>query len=419
MSSWVQYVVDHPFPIQNLPFGCGIIPGTKEARPLSAIGDFVIDLRALSGSFDAEVNAAFQKSTLNAFMALGYDKWTAVRQTLQKLFSKAEPTLRDNKDLQSKVLIPQKTVQMVLPADIGDYTDFYASREHATNLGKMFRPGQPALLENWLHIPVGYHGRASSIVVSGTPLRRPHGQQRPKPEEPPVFGASKAVDFELEMAAYIGVGNDLGAPISVDATRKAIFGFSLFNDWSARDIQKWEYVPLGPFLGKNFGSTISPWIITTAALEPFLVDGPAQEDPAPLPYLLGSAKAPGNYDVNLSVSITQEDGTSMIVSETNWKYMYWSVYQQLCHHTINGCNMRPGDVIASGTISGPTGGSYGSMIELAWQGTKPISFPNGTERKMIQDGDIVSLNGFCKGDGYRIGFGECASKILPAVQLTL
>lgn len=413
-TSWVKYLPDHPFPIQNLPYGCGILPGQEKARPVTIIGDNIVDLSQLSSFFEPEVAAAFQHSTLNAFMALGSAKWKSTRAALQKLFSDNSSALATDAALQKSVMYNPTSVRMVLPAEIGDYTDFYASKEHATNLGKMFRPGQPSLLPNWTHIPVGYHGRASSIVVSGTTLNRPHGQQRPDPEAPPVFGASKAVDFELEMAAYIGMGNDLGAPITVEQARENLFGFSLFNDWSARDIQKWEYVPLGPFLGKNFGSTISPWIVTTEAMEPFLTAGPEQ-DVTPLPYL--KENKPGNYDVNLTVAIQPEGAEATIVSQTNWKYMYWSVYQQLVHHAINGCNMRPGDVIASGTISGPQEGTFGSMIELAWQGTKPVALSNGQERKMIQDNDTVIMSGECRGNGYRIGFGECSTKILPAKRL--
>jgi fumarylacetoacetase len=365
--------------------------------------------------FPENVAAAFRQPTLNQFMSLGYDTWKATREVITRVLS-GDGDLARNAELKQAVLVRRSEVQLVLAASIGDYTDCYASKEHATNLGKMFRPGQPALLENWLHIPVAYHGRASSIVVSGTPLVRPNGQKKPDPEKPPVFGPSMAVDFELEVAAYVGTGNELGEPVSVAEARKRVFGFSLFNDWSARDIQKWEYVPLGPFLGKNFGSTMSPWIVTTFALEPFLVEGPKQEDPEPQPYL--TDKAASAYDVQLTVTINTKEGDSMVVSSSNFKYMYWSVYQQLAHHTVNGCNLRPGDVIASGTISGPTDGSYGSMIELAWQGTKPIKFPSGAERKMILDGDTVVLHGECVGNGYRIGFGDCAGTILPAKQLT-
>lgn len=415
--SWVSYLPDHPFPIQNLPYGVFEKDGARHIGV--AIGDQILSLGAVAAAmpnvFPAAVAAAFQQPTLNDFMALDHDTWKSTRATITRLLSTDCPELRDNAAVRASAIVAQADVKMVLPAQIGDYTDFYASREHATNVGKMFRPNAAPLLENWLHLPVGYHGRASSVVVDGTPLRRPHGQRKPDPEKPPVFGASVSVDFELEMAAYIGTGNTLGEPVSITDARKKIFGFSVFNDWSARDIQKWEYVPLGPFLGKNFGSTISPWIVTTFALEPFLVQGPKQEEPTPLPYLQDGA--PGAYDINLSVTLQTEKGESMVIANSNYKYMYWSVYQQLVHHAINGCNMRPGDVIASGTISGPTEGSFGSMLELCWMGTKPITLPSGEQRKSIQDGDTISMHGECVGNGYRIGFGNCTGKILPAVQL--
>ena len=415
MSCIVSYVPDHQFPIQNLPYGVFTKDGAQHIGV--AIGDFILDLNVLAqqqGVFPAPVAAALQEPTMNAFMALDYEAWKATRATITAALT-AGGLLSTNESLKTAALIRQGDVKMVLPANIGDYTDCYASREHATNLGKMFRPNAAPLLENWLHIPVGYHGRSSSIVVSGTPLTRPNGQKRPNPEAPPAFGPSGAVDFELEMAAYVGTGNALGEPISVAEAHKKVFGFSTFNDWSARDIQKWEYVPLGPFLGKNFGSTISPWIVTTFALEPFKVAGPAQAEPEPLPYLKDSNI--GNYDINLTVTINTKEGDSMVVSNSNYKYMYWSVFQQLAHHSVNGCNMRPGDVIASGTISGPTEGAYGSMLELAWQGTKPVTFPSGAQRKMIQDGDTVLMNAECVGNGFRIGFGDCAGMILPAKDL--
>lgn len=416
-GSWIQYLPDHPFPIQNLPFGVFTSASNSERHIATAIGDYVLDLNELSaaGAFaDSSVAAALREPTLNNFMGLGYDKWKATRETLTSILSPENQALQSDAALRAKVLIPSANVQMHLPATIGDYTDFYASKEHASNLGKLFRPGQPPLMDNWLTIPVGYHGRASSVVVSGTPLRRPVGQRRPDPEKPPVVGPSVALDIELEMAVWMGTGNALGDRISTKQARKAVFGYSLFNDWSARDIQRYEYVPLGPFLGKNFGSTIGPWIVTTFALEPFLVAGPTQ-DPAPLPYL--QEEEPGNYNVDLYVTLKTNEGESHQISSTNYKYMYWSAHQMIAHHTINGCNMRPGDVLASGTISGPTPGSYGSLLEMTWQGANPIKLPSGAERKMLQDGDSISLSGECVGNGYRIGFGECSGTILPALPL--
>lgn len=418
MSSWVQYLPDHPFPIHNLPYGCFSDANDATHRLCTTIGDFVVDLRALSQAVDVfspDVVAAFQQTTLNQFMSLGFDAWKATRESLTRLFSADEPRLRDDAALRAKILIPSNTVALHLAVRVGDYTDFYASKEHASNLGQMFRPGQPPLKENWLCMPIGYHGRASSVVVSGTPVVRPNGQKRPVLDQPPVFGPCAMMDFELEMGVWIGTANALGTPVSTEEARKVIFGYSLFNDWSARDIQKWEYEPLGPFLGKNFASTVSPWVVTSFALEPFMVEGPKQET-EPMPYLRQSF--PGNVDVNLSVSLTTAEGESMVISNTNYKYMYWSAFQMIAHHTIGGCNLQPGDLLGSGTISGPVAGSYGSMIELAWQGTKPITFPSGAQRKSILDGDTLTLHGECVGHGYRIGFGDCSGKILPAPKLS-
>eukprot|EP01062_Namystynia_karyoxenos_P066198 TRINITY_DN60195_c0_g1_i1.p1 TRINITY_DN60195_c0_g1~~TRINITY_DN60195_c0_g1_i1.p1 ORF type:complete len:461 (+),score=154.42 TRINITY_DN60195_c0_g1_i1:90-1385(+) len=431
MASWVTYTPEHPFPIQNLPYGVFQREG-QEPRCCTAIGDYVVDLKELAaaGIFQPHgdpsaqdgavvaVRDALQAPRLNAFMSLGRPAWTHARQTLQRIFSAGEGVLRDNAQLRERAMLPQSAVKMLLPADIGDYTDFYSSREHATNLGKMLRPGQPPLLPNWLHLPVGYHGRASSIVVSGTPVRRPCGQTRPDDAAPPVFGPCRLLDLELEVAAWVGPGNPLGQPITVDKARDHVFGLSLFNDWSARDIQKWEYVPLGPFLSKSFASTTSPWIVTMDALAPFVCEGPKQgqsEDPTPLPYL--QQPFPGAVDIALEASVTPKGASqATTLCKTNFKYMYWSVFQQLAHHTVNGCNMRPGDVFASGTISGPEEGSYGSMIEITQRGAKPVPLASGGERKFFLDGDSVSLSGFCQGQGYRIGFGPCEGTVLPAAQ---
>jgi fumarylacetoacetase len=302
---------------------------------------------------------------------------------------------------------------MLLPVEIGDYTDFYSSREHATNVGTMLRGADNALQPNWLHLPVAYHGRASSVVVGGTDLHRPMGQTKPTDAPAPVFGPSKSVDFELEMGAFIGPGNALGEPIPIGAAADHLFGLVLVNDWSARDIQAWEYVPLGPFLAKNFGTSISPWVVPMAALEPFRTAGPKQ-DPNPLPYL----RSPGDwaFDIQLEVAI---QGTGMdrphTVCRSNAKHLYWNVCQQLAHHTVNGCNLRTGDLLATGTISGPTPDSYGSMLELSWRGSKPIAFPNGETRTFLRDGDRVTMTGWCQGEGYRVGFGEVTGTLLPAV----
>eukprot|EP01062_Namystynia_karyoxenos_P062167 TRINITY_DN55096_c0_g1_i1.p1 TRINITY_DN55096_c0_g1~~TRINITY_DN55096_c0_g1_i1.p1 ORF type:complete len:449 (+),score=147.93 TRINITY_DN55096_c0_g1_i1:77-1348(+) len=415
-ASWVDYAADHPFPVQNLPYGIFQRPG-QGPRCGVAIGDHVLDLKELSagGFFDGAVRDAFAQPTLNAFMGLGRPHWVAARQVLQRLLSPHDGTLRDSAALRARAMAAQSDVTMRLPADIGDYTDFYSSREHATNVGKLFRPGQPPLLPNWLHLPVGYHGRSSSIVVSGTPVRRPIGQTRPDDSKPPQFGPCKLLDMEVEMGAFVGPGNPLGEPIPVERVRDHIFGLSIFNDWSARDLQKWEYVPLGPFLAKNFASTISPWVVTLEALEPFFCDGPAQSDPQPMEYLRTPPGLKGAVDIKLSASVTPRGATAATtLCNTNFKHMYWSVFQQLAHHTVNGCNMRPGDLFASGTISGPERANCGSMLELTWRGANPIKLQGGGERKFFQDGDSVNLSGYCQGDGFRVGFGPCEGTVLPA-----
>jgi fumarylacetoacetase len=357
----------------------------------------------------------FDQPQLNGFMALGKPAWRETRAALQALFVEDNATVRDDAVLKAKVLIPIGEVTMHLPARVGDYTDCYSSKEHATNLGKMFRPNGAPLLPNWLHIPVGYHGRASSVVVSGTEIRRPNGQQKPKEDEPPIFGPCKLLDIELEMGFFVGPGNSLGDPIAIENAADNIFGMVLLNDWSARDIQKWEYVPLGPFLGKNFGSTISPWVVTMDALEPFVTPNVPQEVEV-LPYL--KHETPFNYDIALSAAIKAHDSEAAsapsVVTNSNFKYMYWTMIQQLTHHSVNGCNMQPGDLIGSGTISGPTDDSFGSMLELCWRGTKPVDIGGGLTRKFIQDGDTVHLNGVCQGPGFKVGFGECIGTILPA-----
>jgi fumarylacetoacetase len=303
---------------------------------------------------------------------------------------------------------------MNLPAEIGDYTDFYSSREHATNVGTMFRGREKALQPNWLHMPVAYHGRASSVVVSSTDIRRPYGQTIAPGAEEPVFETSKEMDFELEMGYFVGSGNELGRPIPIDEAANHIFGLVLVNDWSARDIQRWEYRPLGPFLAKNLATSISPWVVTLEALEPFRCPGPEQE-PQPLPYLRSPRE--GAFDIQLEVHLqSQEMAEPAVISRSNFRYLYWNMAQQLAHHTITGCNMRPGDLLASGTISGPTPDSYGSLLELAWRGTRPITLPNGEERSFLEDGDRVTLTGWCQGDGYRVGFGEVKGEIFPAVK---
>jgi fumarylacetoacetase len=401
---------DSDFPIQNLPYGIFSPKVGGPPRVGVAIGDGVLDLAGLyrQGFFDAHrLQNVFAQPALNDFMALGKEAWQYTRSRLIELLAADNPTVPD------EMFYHQRDVVMHLPARIGDYTDFYSSREHATNVGIMFRGKENALMPNWLHLPVGYHGRSSSIVVSGTNFPRPRGQILPSAAESPIIGPSQRMDFELEMGFLVGPGNDLGQPIPIDQALDHIFGMVLVNDWSARDIQRWEYQPLGPFLAKNFATSISPWVVTLDALEPFRQPGPEQT-PAPLPYL--QSRTPHTYDIQLEVRL---QGSQMpeptIISRSNFKHLYWTICQQLAHHTITGCNVRPGDLMASGTISGPTPNSYGSLLELAWNGTRPLEFPNGETRSFLEDGDTVTLRGWCQGDGYRVGFGEVMGTLLPSV----
>ncbi len=415
LKSFIPVAEDSDFPIQNLPYGV-FCRGNDQRRVGVAIGDDVLDLSIIekSGLLSGLGKEVFSCPSINGFLALGRPVWQKTRETISCLLREDEPTLRDDKKLREKAVIPRAQVKMLLPVEIGDYTDFYSSKEHATNVGTMFRGEENALMPNWLHLPVAYHGRSSSIVVSETDLHRPMGQIKNEDQDRPTFGPSRLVDFELEMGFFIGPGNPMGVPISVDKAQDYIFGMVLVNDWSARDIQKWEYQPLGPFLSKNFGTSISPWVVPLDALEPFGVPGPVQ-DPQPLPYLRSEGKKA--YDIRLEVYLQgQNMDEAQLISISNFKYMYWNICQQLAHHTITGCNVRPGDLMASGTISGPTKENLGSLLELTWRGTQPIQFPNGEERKFLKDNDTVIIRGWCQGKGYRIGFGEVKGKILPARQ---
>lgn len=413
MKSWIEIPNNSDFSLANIPFGVYSKDGV--ARCATRIGNSVIDLDALqkAGLFgDISLpDGVFENDTLNAFIALGKPVTNSVRIRIQELFDSINGELRDNESVRLNAIVNIESVEMLMPVSVGDYTDFYSSREHATNVGTMFRDPNNALLPNWLHIPVGYHGRASSIIPSGTAIHRPKGQTKADDAESPSYGPSRLLDFELEMAFVVGKPNELGTSISVADAEDHIFGMVIFNDWSARDIQKWEYVPLGPFLGKNFASSISPWIVTMEALEPFRYASPKQE-PEVLPYL--KMEKDHNFDINLEAIIETESGVSKTVSNSNFKYMYWSMAQQLAHHTVNGCNMNVGDMCASGTISGPTPDSYGSMLEISWRGTKPVAMPDGTERKFIQDGDSVIMKAYCEKGGNRVGFGEVRTKVLPA-----
>jgi len=403
-KSWVAYTADNEFPIQNLPLGIFCYKD-HTARVCSRIGDQVIDLYGLSSGEILQVEGfkpnCFLSKYLNPLLEKGKDSLRNLRSTLAQLLDEAS-----HPDLKKKIsehFIPADQVQMLLPVKAGNYTDFYSSREHAYNVGVMFRDPANALLPNWLHMPIGYHGRASSIVVSGTDIKRPNGQMVLKDGEAPVFGASRQLDFELEMGFVVGKGNALGHPIPIQQAEEHIQGLVIFNDWSARDIQKWEYVPLGPFLGKNFASSMSPWLVDLDVLQPFKTDGPRPEKPL-LEYL--QTPGPHNYDVQLEVWLITADGGENLISTSNMKYLYWSMAQQLAHHTVNGCNMEVGDVCASGTISGPTPDSYGSMLELAWKGTKPLIMKDGSERTFVSNGDTIVMKAFAQNQNYRIGFGE-------------
>ncbi len=416
LRSFIEIAKDSHFPLENLPFGV-FKPRDKPARIGVALGEYVVDLSALErcGLFKdlpPETSEAMSRDWLNEFLALGRPAWRKVRELLQKLLSAEAPTLREDEKLRERVLHRQSDVVMQLPVKIGNYTDFYSSYHHAHNVGTMLRGPENALMPNWKWLPVAYHGRASSVVVSGTDVRRPQGQIKPPDATAPLFGPTKSLDYELEMAFLIGPGNSLGQPVPIDRALDHIFGFVLMNDWSARDIQAWEYQPLGPFLAKNFCTSISPWVVMLEALEPFRQPLPRQ-DPEPLPYL--RAKNDFTFDIQLEAKLrTAKMKSPHSITRTNFQNLYWSVSQQLAHHAIGGCNLQPGDLLASGTISGETEESRGCLLELTWRGANPLKLPNGETRKWLEDGDTVALTGWCQGDGYRVGFGEVSGKILPA-----
>ncbi len=417
LTSFIEVAPDSHFPIQNLPYGVFRPGAGRPPRVGVALGESVVDLAVLdeAGVLPEGVGGRgfFARSSLNAFLAAGRPVWRATRRALMDLLRSDAPRLRDDPGLREVAVLPRSRVEMLLPAEVGDYTDFYSSREHATNVGTMFRGSANALQPNWLYLPVGYHGRASSLVVSGTDVRRPWGQVCPDESQPPLFAPSRLMDFELEVGFLVGPGNSLGEPIPVEDAAEHIFGFVLVNDWSARDIQKWEYVPLGPFLGKSFATSVSPWVVTVEALEPFRCPGPPQ-DPPPLPYL--RTTGPWAFDVPLEVWLqTERMSAPERIVATNFKYLYWNAAQQLAHHTVNGCNLRPGDLLASGTISGPEPSSRGCLLELSWRGQEPITLSTGETRAFLEDGDVVVMTGWAQGEGYRVGFGELSGRLLPAV----
>ena len=420
LTSFIDIAADSDFSIHNLPYGifsdAKDVTGNNNRRAGVAIGEQVLDLSILEaeGLLSLTGGPYFDQPTLNAFIDSGRDNWTKARSTIQTLLSADIDTLRDNKDLQAKALFKQADVTMHLPVHVPGFTDFYSSKEHATNVGTMFRDPKNALLANWTEMPVGYNGRASTVIVSGTDVIRPSGQLKLNRNDRPIFSPCKRLDFELETALVVGRGNDIGQPIAVDAAADHIFGMVLLNDWSARDIQKWEYVPLGPFNAKTFASEVSPWIVTMDALAPFKTACPTQE-PKPLAYL-NEKDSNNSFDINLSVELLPENSDeATVVCETNFKYMYWSMAQQLTHHTITGCKVEVGDMMGSGTISGPTPDSYGSMLEIAWNATKPVTLKGGETRSFIEDGDTVIMKGYSEKDGIRVGFGEVRGKVLPAL----
>jgi fumarylacetoacetase len=409
--TWVQIQDHSDFTIHNLPYGI-FRTQNREPRAGVAIGDYVLDLAALAKEgFLNELHldkAVFSSLYLNDFIALGKPAWQSVRSRVTELLTEGNTELEKYVD---QVLLPRGSVELLMPVKVGDYTDFYSSEEHATNVGKMFRGAENALMPNWKSLPVAYHGRSSSIVVSGTDIIRPKGQMKPADAQAPSFGPSKRMDFELEVAFVIGKATQMGQTIPTEAAEDHIFGFVLFNDWSARDIQQWEYQPLGPFLGKNFASSVSPWVVPMAALDPFRTPGRAQY-PEVLPYL--KYKGHRNFDISLEVALQPENGEEIVVCRSNFKYLYWNICQQLAHHTVNGCNVNVGDLMASGTISGPVPGSYGSLLELTLGGKNPLKLSNGTERRFLEDNDTVIMRGHAEKGDIRIGFGEVRGKLLEA-----
>lgn len=416
LKSWIDVPAASDFSIHNIPFGIFQSPD-RSPRVGTAIGDFIIDLCVLeeAGYFKSihkDFGNSLKSRYLNDFISLGKGVTTQVRKILIELLNETTPDLQHQPLVRERAFISMDEAQLLMPVRVGNYTDFYSSKEHATNVGQLFRDPANALFPNWKHLPVAYHGRPSSIVPSGVPIRRPKGQVLPPGAELPVFQPTAKLDFELEMAFITGRDSTLGEAVALEQTEEYIFGFVLFNDWSARDIQRWEYVPLGPFLSKNFGSSISPWVVTLEALAPFRVEGPKQ-DPEVLPYL--QYRGSKSFDIKLQAAIQPAGSNSeVVVCHTNFKHMYWNVHQQLAHQTVGGCNVQVGDLYASGTLSGPTEGSYGSMLELSWNGQKPLQLPDGGTRSFIEDGDTVILRGYSEKEGIRVGFGEVSAKILPA-----
>ena len=414
LRSFIPVDAASDFPIQNLPYGVFSTAALPTPRVGVAIGDYVLDLWELEQDCRLDVGplGVFSTPSLNTFMALGPKMWSRTRARISELLRYDNPELRDNDHLRKRALVPMAETRLHLPIAVAGYTDFYSSKEHATNVGVMFRGKDNALQPNWLHMPIGYNGRASTVVVSGTKVRRPRGQLKPPNAESPSFGPCKRLDFELEMGVVVGQPSPMGEILTEAQAEDMIFGFVLLNDWSARDIQQWEYVPLGPFQAKAFATSISPWVVTREALEPFRLHGPRQE-PAPLPYL--QQAKPNNYDLELDVGLRAPSMNEPArICHTNFKYMYWSSVQQLVHHASSGCAMNVGDLLGSGTISGPEKSQRGSLLEISWNGTEPVELAGDVKRTFLEDGDSLVIRGWCQGDGYRVGFGEVEGTIAPA-----
>lgn len=418
LTSWIPYDPQTEiFPIQNLPFGVFSNDG-ENFRCATRISNTVIDLSVLEQAGLLEIEGVFKyskeksvfdKPQLNDFIALGRDVWRGVRARLQQIFKVGSEFEKNEHVLNA--LLPLEKIKLKLPISIGDYTDFYSSKNHAYNMGKIIRGEKNAMQPNWYHLPVAYHGRSSTVIIDGTPIKRPSGQVKAQPDkDESIFSASRRLDYEVEMGAIVAKSNKMGENVKVSEANDFVFGFVLLNDWSARDIQTWEYVPLGPFTAKNFATTISPWIVTLEALEPFKVELPKQ-DPVPLPYLRDPLLH--SWDIPITTTIATNNKNSQVVSETNYKYMYWSVNQQIAHHTVTGCKLNVGDLLGSGTISGTESNSFGSMFELSEGGKKSIKV-GSEERVWLQDGDYVNFTAIAKGDGYNIGFGNCGGVIVPA-----
>ncbi|MBR0695585.1 fumarylacetoacetase [Bradyrhizobium lablabi] len=406
LRSFIDVAPTSDFPIQNLPYGVFSSKDGLASRVGVAIGDYVLDLWELEQGSRLDVGplGVFSQPSLNPFMALGPKVWSKTRARISELLRSDHPELRDNRELRARALVPTADVKLHMPFAVAGYTDFYSSKEHATNVGVMFRGKDNALQPNWLHMPIGYNGRASTVVVTGTKVRRPRGQLKPPAAELPSFGPCKRLDFELEMGVVVGQASAMGEMLTEKQAEEMIFGFVILNDWSARDIQQWEYVPLGPFQAKAFATSISPWVVTREALEPFRTQGPAQ-DPTPLAYL--KQAQPNNYDLVLEVGLRAGAmNDARTVCSTNFKYMYWSSVQQLVHHASSGCAMNVGDLLGSGTISGPEKHQRGSLLEISWNGTEPVELADGVKRTFLEDGDSLVMRGWCQGDGYRVGFGE-------------